>query len=436
MIVDQINVDLTGGAGIAARRLHHALQQQGIDSRFWYLQSHSLKQLDPSYHSLNAVRPGDSITKNFGIKLREWQQRLLHRVRRLYYLKGRRQRRDYFSSPEDHRRFAYQREHMQGNLLHLHWISRQVDWPTLLNSIPEELPVVWTFHDMNVLTGGCHHADDCERFRTVCCECPILSRPGPTDLAHRNFILKRELLARLNLHVVLPSRWLENLARQSPIVANAKSIQTIFNGLDISVFRPQVKALARAALGIPTNSLLLAYGADSLKNRRKGIVEFMGAVERLPGNISARLLLFGKDFPPVVSSRFPTHHVGYVTDPSEQARIYSAADLFVMPSHAENMPQTVIESLACGTPVVAFDVGGIPEVVRPQETGMLAKRFDVDELSARISWLADHPELRQRMGIAGRRLVEREFDHLRQTNRYLSLYERLIADIRPARRAA
>jgi glycosyltransferase involved in cell wall biosynthesis len=116
---------------------------------------------------------------------------------------------------------------------------------------------------------------------------------------------------------------------------------------------------------------------------------------------------------------------GFLACPEEQVPVYSAADVFVLPSHAENMPQTVVESLACGTPVVAFDVGGVPEIVRPGETGLLARLRDVEHLAEQLRWMADHRETCVRMGAAGRRLVEGEFDHAQQVGKYLALYRDL-----------
>lgn len=178
-------------------------------------------------------------------------------------------------------------------------------------------------------------------------------------------------------------------------------------------FQPRDRSLSRRELGLPADVTVIAFGAASLGNRRKGAQEFYQAISLLrdPSEIPSH------DRIPEVRS------TGFLKTPEELTRVYSAADLFVMPSLGENMPQTVVEAMACGIPAVAFSVGGIPEIVQPRKTGLLASLQNCEELSQQIQWMIEHPLERKAMGSRSRKLVCAEFDLDRQTDKYLCLYD-------------
>ncbi len=217
--------------------------------------------------------------------------------------------------------------------------------------------------------------------------------------------------------------------RQSDLLGNAASIQTIRNGLDLQIFAPRNKQQSRRELQLPDDAIVVGFGAASLKNRRKGFAELLTALSKMSDKRRFMGLGFGQHELPDLGLELPSMTtVGYLNDPRRQALVYSAMDMFVLPSWAENLPQTAVEALACGTPVVAFDVGGVPEIVRPGQTGVLAPLHDCEALSQAIQWMADHPDARQRMGRAAQDLVRREFEINMQRDRYLELYRSLITD--------
>ncbi|MCH8148487.1 MAG: glycosyltransferase, partial [Planctomycetes bacterium] len=170
----------------------------------------------------------------------------------------------------------------------------------------------------------------------------------------------------------------------------------------------------------------IGFGAESLLHRRKGFHFLLEALKRLRNTHAVLGLTFGNGVVPVDQGLPEIRSIGFISNPERQATVYSASDIFVMPSLEDNLPQTGVEALACGTPVIAFDTGGIPDYVKPMETGLLARLADTEDLTARISWLADRPEQRTRMGEEGRKLIVREFHHETQAAKYIDLYRRLL----------
>lgn len=427
MIVDHFDTGLSGGAAVAAQRLHLALRARGVESRYWCRRRCDPLPNDASYRYAPWPPSG---TRRFA----QLRSRVLAAMRKLrlktlqhFYLSGRPAGREFFSSPCLPFPTPYAFSTFQGDIVHLHWIANLIDYPSFFGSLPSALPVVWTLHDMNPFTGGCHHADECGAFAAVCRNCPQLGRPGPQDLSYRNFVVKQKAFRNLDLHVVTPSRWLERWAQQSRLLAGARSFRTIHNGLDLRRFFPLAKPAARRALGLPAEGVMVAFGAAAVNNPRKGFREFLGALAGLPRSPRVCGLVLGQGSIPNAVKEIALHGLGFVTDSAQTAQAYAAADLFVLPSHAENMPQMAVEAMACGTPVVAFDVGGIPEIVRPDETGLLARPMDVVDLARQIRRLVEQPEQRLRLGFQARRLVEREFDEQRQTGEYLNLYRTVLS---------
>jgi len=425
--IHHINAYLNGGAGVASRRLHQALLAEGIESRYWHgdpmaaaagMEPEAAARLPwgpPACWHLPAAL-------SFG---RRWVH---ERVLRSFYRRGRPRRFGMYSSPVRPAATPLTGGLEACDLLHLHWVSRTIDYASFFASVPETVPVVWTLHDMQPLTGGCHQAFDCDRFRDACGDCPILGRPGPRDLSHRDHQVKHRAVAGRPMHLVTPSRWLESLARQSSIFDPAGTVQTIRNGISLADFSPLDKAEARRRLRLPEQGLIVAYGAESLQNEPKGIREFLEAISRLPSRCQVSGLLFGNDQPPAGVATVPLVNLGFLATAEAQRVAYSAADIFALPSHAETISQTAVEALACGTPVVAFAVGGVPEIVRHGETGLLARPRDVEDLAAQMLVLAEDVTYRRRLAAAGGRLVHEEFTVAVQVRRYRELYERVLAE--------
>jgi glycosyltransferase involved in cell wall biosynthesis len=322
---------------------------------------------------------------------------------------------------------------LAGDVVHLHWVSKLIDYPSFFASVPDDFPIVWTLHDMNAMTGGCHYTMGCEAFTTECRCCPLLGLPGDNDLSRRSFQVKLAALAGKNLHVVANSQWMESQARRSRVLAGARSFRTIHFGLDTQLFSPQDKRAARRALGLTDDRTIVAFGAESIDNLRKGLGQLLQALSLLRDRGQVLGIVFGNGMVPQHSglSLPELRSVGFVADPARQATLYSAADVFVIPSLQEAFGQTGIEAMACGTPVVGFDTGGIPDFVRPGETGLLARLGDATDLARQIQWLVDHADQAKRMGRAAREVVLDRFTLAHQARQHIELYESLLT-ARPA----
>jgi glycosyltransferase involved in cell wall biosynthesis len=410
-----------GGAGIAARRLHSLILKAEIDSQL-FIDDLMTKDVIEDGALPSATSKWDSQATWIDLAraaFRYPQQKL----RRRRYLRG---RSGYFSQPW--RIVPKRPSHLlsECDLLHLHWVARLIDGDRFFDYLPAELPVVWTLHDMNPLTGGCHHADACQNYRTGCGHCPMLNRPNSDDLSRKIFIAKMQLFKRRCIHIVTPSYWMESIARESPIAREFASIRTIYNGIDLELFQRSHGKRLRDALGIDSDAVVLGYGAESLTNQRKGISEFFKLLKHLSHMRNVVGLVFGRG-PVPMEQGVRVYQLGSLNTASELSEAYSAMDVFVSPTHAEILGQAILESQACETPVVAFGVGGVHESVADGETGILASLHNFEDLLHKTLLIIDGPDLRQRMGRAGRRRVERLFDAKHSITRHLQLYKECLS---------
>jgi glycosyltransferase involved in cell wall biosynthesis len=277
------------------------------------------------------------------------------------------------------------------DVVNLHWVQHACILPKELTHI--NCPIVWTLHDLAPLTGGCHYPGNCTGWRSGCGNCPMLQRRGPKDASCRGIAEKDTIYPTLNLTFVAPSRWMADLARTSPLTAG-HTIEHIPNGLNQELFRPTAKIEARQLLGLPTEGRIILFGADrAMRDRRKGFHLLKAALPRLTDSTGVRLVVFGAnridnadDFP------FPIHALGVLKDDAKLALAYSAADLLVVPSLEDNLPNTIVEALSCGCPCVGFDVGGIPEMIEEGQTGALATAGDPHALAMAVLRVLHHPE--------------------------------------------
>jgi glycosyltransferase involved in cell wall biosynthesis len=313
-------------------------------------------------------------------------------------------------------------QQLGSDLVHLHWISFLADYASFFGSIPDHVPIVWTLHDMNPFTGGCHYSDGCERFKSGCGNCPQIVAAEPDDVSFDSFQIKRRALANKNIHVVAPSEWLLALSKQSSIWPARTTFNVIKLGFDLNSFFPLDKQLARLKLGLTTDAVLIGFGAEDIRNRRKGFQHLINCLPQVKTSTPIECLVFGSGEIPDREGLPNMNQLGYVDSVQKQALIYSAADLVVVPSREDNQPQVGLEAMACGTPVIGFDAGGIPEYVRDGLTGWLVELGDEEQLAARISQLVDDADTRTSMSIRARAMMEAEFDIVTQADKYVSLY--------------
>ena len=311
------------------------------------------------------------------------------------------------------------------DIVNLHWVSGMVDWRAFLPVITARVPVVWTLHDMNPFTGGCHYDAGCRRFFAKCGACPLLKSKNEGDLSRAIWQRKHEALASIPktaLHLITASEWMAGETAQSSLMGGFP-VRAIPYGLDPNVFAPRDRSFSRHVLGIPENARVILFVCHSIHDSRKGFKYLKQAIESLE---NVFLLSLGSgDLPSTENSL----HVGFVEQDRLMSLIYSAADVFVIPSLQEAFGQTGTEAMACCTPVVGFDVGGIPEFVRSNETGFLVPPADVRKLAEAIEALLSNRELRDRMGRRGRESVLQSYTLEGMASQYLEVYNNML-DIR------
>lgn len=402
--------ELPGGAGVAAQRLHAALRAQGIASRLFFGAGTATLEDCVQY------QPNKSFFwRNVAAVVLSWHNRQCHLAHGL------------FTWPQWIRRTPMSCFGPIPDIVNLHWVSRWLDLPSFFASLPASLPVVWSLHDMNPLTGGCHYALDCDRFVTHCCVCPHLRSPTCRDHSYRIFKLKSRLYSGVSLHLVGNSEWTTIQARKSALMCHAKSVQTIPLGLDIQEYVPIDKVIARQALGLATGPFVLGFSCADFADRRKGTATLMEALNGLARELPLTLLAVGAGRLPPLNPNVQVIALGSLTSPRLQSLFYSAVDVFVNPSRIESFGLTALEALACGTPVIAYKTGGLPEVVSDGETGLLESEIgSAAGLARHIEWFITHPQERQLMGHAARARVEKLFSAELMARRYLQLYESLV----------
>jgi glycosyltransferase involved in cell wall biosynthesis len=315
------------------------------------------------------------------------------------------------------------RQALPADVLHMHWIAGLIDYRIFFRALPSDLPVVWTLHDMNPMTGGCHHAGSCGGFRQSCGTCPELNSSIPRDLSAAIWRRKNEAYGRLGANrtrIVTPSRWLANLARASSLMSGFQ-IETIPYGLDTNTFQPRERLAARELFGIPRKAKALLFVAQWLDDRYKGMPTLLAAIERLRSIPEVCLLVLGRG-EDVKKCGIRSIFLGSIGDDERMSYAYSAADLFLLPSVADNFPNTALESLSCGLPVIGSAIGGIPEMVRDGYTGLLVPPNDAQALANAAALLLENPDRLKGMSANCRRVAVQEYTLDLQAQRYLEIY--------------
>jgi glycosyltransferase involved in cell wall biosynthesis len=409
-------IDNQGGAARAAYRLHKSLINQSVDS--WMLVLHK-KSNDDSVIGKNNL----------------WGKILHLLVARLESfltsLKGGKSTSLYspalLSSPD----VLSVLSASDADVINLHWTAKSMVKIENLRCLSK--PIVWTMHDIWPFTGGCHCDENCIGYQDACGNCPILLKRGNFDLSYRVLRRKIAAYARLNITAVAPSRWMAANANKSTVFRD-RYVEVINNGLDLGLFKPIEKAQARSALNLPSHRLLIMFGAvRATQNRGKGFDLLLSCLDHISRNWrdKVELIVFGSDSSGKTEfGGIRTHLLGGISNDRRLAEAYSAADVVTVPSRQENLPNIVAESLACGTPVVAFNIGGIPEMIEHRVSGYLAEPFDVVDLARGIGYVLEQQESGDGMGVAARERALAKFSDRDMAGKYMSLYRSLIDEIR------
>ena len=412
-VVHLSTTEKSGGAALAANRVHLGLVAEGADSSMFVTKAQTG---DPKVREFS-VLPGAPA----------WLNRTLFRAGRR--IKHSIKTDGTLFTPD---RTAFGRLPLRQlprvDIYHLHWVTDLFDF-RLLPLMARRAPVVWTLHDMNAFTGGCHYDGGCGRFEQACGACPALVSDVPKDESYRVLRRKRKILSALPpgaLTIVAPSRWLAQESSRSAAFGRFKT-HVIPYGLDTHLFAPADRPAARARLGLAPEERALLFVAENFNDPRKGVIglqPILAQIEELP---RVRILTLGAG----AEQHFnhPAYrHLGRLVEPAAIRDAYAAADVFVIPSLQDNFPNTVLESLACGTPVVGFAVGGVTDAVEHGVSGLLAEAGDAAQLSSCLVELLFDDARREPMRAAARQRAVTLYSLRRQARDYLDLYGQLLAE--------
>lgn len=386
MKVVLINTKTPGGAYVACQRLYHALQKQGVEVSFVGIKS----------------TKWNFLWERFCI----WVANQFSR-KNLFAISIANTGTDISKLPEV----------QEADIIHLHWINQgglSLKNIQQLQSLGK--PIVWTMHDMWPFTGICHHANDCRNYEQVCLSCP----KAADILAKKTFIAKQQIWE--NISLVGCSRWIASLATNSSL-SKACMVTSIPNPIDITIFSPVPKEEARKRLGLSMEKKYILFGAVNSTAAEKGLQYLLEADLCLQSEDVCYLVVGLNGTKVIEHLHRQGVDLGYITDEHQKALVYSAADVYVTPSLAENLPNMIMEAMACGTPCVGFEIGGIPEMIDHKQNGYVAHYKDAQDLAAGIDWVLS---AKNDLGAAARKKVETAYAEPIVANQYIALYQSLL----------
>ena len=317
-------------------------------------------------------------------------------------------------------------EFQEADVIHLHWVNQgMLSLKNIRKILATGKPVVWTMHDIWPATAICHYTRGCEAYHTECRHCPLL--PGPIDLANKVWKRKQRMLEGQCGTYVACSKWLSDEARKSALL-KGQVVTNIPNPIDTRVFRPQDKQLARQSLGLPTDKRIILFVSQRVTDPRKGMSYFVDAVRKLVEQYpemkdTVGVAILGGHAEEVASQlALPSYPLGYISNPQHIVQVYNAANVFVLPSLEDNLPNTLMESMACGVPCVSFRIGGIPEMIDHQTNGYVAEPCNAADLARGIHCVlaeADYDALSHEC----LKKVAHSYSQQSVANRYIEVYE-------------
>jgi glycosyltransferase involved in cell wall biosynthesis len=407
--------DIKGGASRAVYRLHQGLQSINVDSQMLV----QTKQGD------NQAVIGSPAESGIG-KAKTGLRLTLEKLPLKFYSCGSKINYSSHWLPD---KINAQITKLAPDIINLNWISAgyvQIESIAKFNQ-----PLVWTLHDMWPFTGGCHYNQECQKYTESCGACPQLGSKRDWDLSRWVWQRKAKAWQNLNLTIVSPSHWLAEQAKSSSLFQSLP-IRVIPHGLDLTKYKPVSQITARELLGLPLTKKLVLFGASpgSTGDPRKGLQFLQPAIQKLQQQKSFQdldLVIFGATAPQqAIDLGFRVHYLGRFHDDLSLALVYSAADVMVVPSMQEAFGQTASESLACGTPVVAFNTTGLKDIVEHQKNGYLAQPFAIEDLAKGIAWVLENGDRLYQLCHQARLKAEQEYTLETQAHRYLSLFEEIL----------
>jgi glycosyltransferase involved in cell wall biosynthesis len=411
--------DLIGGAARAAYRLHRGLVEMGLDSRMLVQSKYSN---DPAVETIYSCSKAGKLYTRF----RPMANRILQKFQKTT------------STVPHSANFLpsglYKKiNNSRADLIHMHWIGAEM---ISINEIAKiTKPIVWTLHDMWAFCGSEHYDDlkSPERYEAGYYRTNRPRDYSGIDIDRWTWNRKKKYWKNKTFNVITPSRWLADCASKSALFQD-QGIYTIPNGLDLNIYKPVDKKFSRKKLNIPDqdNIKYILFGAMSATNdERKGYKELSNALHYLVRNYNKehfRLIVFGSEAHNGPDFGMPVSYLGKLNNDETLALAYSASDVMVVPSLQDNLPNTAVEAIACGIPIAAFNIGGLPDIVDHKKNGYLANPYDSEDLADGIKWILDDAEKYTQLKAAARNKARSEFDIKNVVQQYNSLYKTILVN--------
>lgn len=373
----------TGGAAVAANRLMDALNNNGVKAK--------MLVRDKVSDDITVVGLKGNLSKRFHFLWERW----------CVYCKLHFHREHLFEMDIANSGFDITKlpEFKEADVIHLAWINQGfLSLKSIRKILKSGKPVVWTMHDLWPAAGICHYSRGCMAFKGMCRNCRLLPGGGSSnDLSTKLFRRKQKLYKGSGIHFVTCSKWLGEQARQSALLTGLH-LETIPNPIDVKLYQPKDKKEARLRSTLPEDKRIILFVSQRVTDKRKGMAYFVEALNKLVAThpeVKANTvvaILGGHSDELVPQLPLPAYSLGFVTNEREIIDIYNSADVFVLPSLEDNLPNTIMEAMACGVPSVGFKVGGIPEMIDHLKNGYVAKYQDSDDLANGIHWILDEAD--------------------------------------------
>jgi glycosyltransferase involved in cell wall biosynthesis/GT2 family glycosyltransferase len=399
--------DLHGGAAIASYRLFNALHTQGEKVKMLVRDKFSNNPL--------VVSVGNRCENKWNFYRERGEIFLYNRLSKKYLFD--------VSIASTGISIVDLPEFREADIIHLHWVNQgMLSVNEISNIIASGKKIVWTMHDMWSFTGICHHASDCCRYEQPCGFCPYLVVNSQNDLSNTVFRKKQKAYSQGNITFVACSEWLKNLAEKSPLTNN-QSVVSIPNPIDTQMYRPKDKTQTRHQLNLPIDKKIILFAAVKASDRRKGMDYLIKASRLLQSkNDDLLFLIVGNEGEEIEKQlALPTINAGYIS-PEKMPDFYNAADVFVTPSLQENLPNTIMEAMSCGTPCVGFNIGGISEMIDHQKTGYVAEYKNAKDLAKGIYWTLFEAD-NETLCANARKKVLLEYSQEIIAKKYIELYK-------------
>jgi glycosyltransferase involved in cell wall biosynthesis len=411
MQISHYNTFADGGSGVLMLRLHDALRAMDHDSRIRYRKG--------NIHSAEAQR-----LEYCGGWLDRQRERVRHRFETWALVPN---AASYYGRSRLHKATPPPSEDVAADIIHLHWISRWLDLPSFLNGIPNHIPIIWTIHDMSPLAGGCFIDFGCDQIENGCRCCPLLKPPFNRFLAAKEWKRRSRALEGRRIFAIGNSTFTTSLIQKSALFRGVEKIGTIHPALNFREFIRHDKSEARRLFGIAPDRFVLGFGAVALTDENKGFSRFLEVAEKVATRLGAvDALIFGDGLSAAGGQRVKLRSFGRLSSPILQSLVYSAMDVFVVASRMETFGQVATEAQACGTPVWAFDVGGLRDAIQSEVTGSLTPFPDTEKMAESICAAARDGRL-PIMGNRAAEWVRQTFSVEQMAERYLNLYHEALS---------